>query len=123
MSEQLASLRKKGGETGFNPFIAPNASYTNASWANNATYNIAVTQMPKYITIWTVTKGTSYSGRFGVVDVANNTASQRGYWSSASHTEETWPGWENYITSITASRVSIKNVWGAELRVVIEIFY
>lgn len=90
---------------------------------NNSTKTITVSQMPKYITYFYTYYSSNKGGMFLTLDVANNKAYRYGYWSNAFHNEDYTSGYSSYITSVSASSVTIKNAYGPAGNIAIGIYY
>ena len=110
MSEVLAKLEKKGGDT-LLP-TTPDALYINNEMATNATATLSVTKKTRWIIAVFANKDTVNSFLVGLLDVENNVGYRYGYWEGAGR-EGDWINWGNYITSITDTTISIKNGFGA----------
>lgn len=126
MSEVLASLKQKGGSGGVDLSLPPDATYTNASMANNATANITVSQMPKLIAVGCYNMSNSYGFMFAFFDVTKQRGYRYGYWNSAFH-NEVWDSTNRltWINSITSSNVAFTCAWGSSYnsRVDVGIYY
>lgn len=115
---------KTGGGIDVNLSDAPDANYTNANMANNATATLAVTQKPKFIVMCLTTTSTS-NNNYGtiIIDVDNDSAYILGYWSSNFHIQSYSVQWHDYITSVSDSSIGIKNSWGSSVRVIVGAYY
>ena len=125
MSEKLCTLRTKGGGKSQTTDLSspPNAVYTNASMANNATATLAVTQIPKYIVICMNSQTSSYNYGTLIINVEDNTAYMIGYWSSTFQNQDYSTNWTDFITSVSDSSISIKNAWGSTVRMDLCVYY
>lgn len=103
--------------------IEPDQVETYKNVANNGTKTITVSQMPKYITYFHTYYSSTNGGMFLILDVANNTAYRYGYWGNAFHNEDYTSGYSSYITSVSASSVTIKNAYGSAGNIAIGIYY
>ena len=101
----------------------PNAVYTNASMANNATDTLAVTQTPKYIIICMNGQAASYNYGTLIINVEDNTAYMIGYWSNTFQNQDYSTNWTDFITSVSDSSISIKNAWGSTVRMDLCVYY
>ena len=88
--------------------------------ANNATANITVTKKPRYIHF--MCNNTTLSTMFGILDIERQTAYRYAYWQNAFH-NEVWTSWQSYVTSVTDSTVSIRNVYGGACLVIVGVYY
>ena len=124
MSEKLCTLRTKGGGGGKMTDLSspPNAVYTNASMANNATATLAVTQTPKYIVICMNAQTSAYNYGTLIINVEDNTAYMIGYWSSTFQ-NQVYSAWTDFITSVSDSSIGIKNAWGSTVRMDLCVYY
>lgn len=100
--------------------LPPDAIYTNASMANNATATLAVTQKPKYIIAYFINASTGYVA--GIFNTETEKAYRYGYWSSAYKNSE-WSNRDIYITEVSDSAVSIKNSYGSTCNVIVGAYY
>lgn len=120
MSEVLAQLEKKGGET-LIP-TTPDALYKNNSMAYNGTATLAVTKKPRLL-IWCSASTTNTQNYFvGLVDVENGTAYRYGYFDGANR-DGAWTTWQSYFTSITDTSVGIKNAFNASCNIRVGAYY
>lgn len=103
--------------------VEPNLVEQYKNVANNDTKTITVSQMPKYITYFYTYYASANGGMFLILDVANNKAYRYGYWGSAFHNEDYTSGYSSYITSVSASSVTIKNSYGSAGNIAIGIYY
>lgn len=126
MSETLAKLEKKGGgNSGTDLSLPPDIEWHTTSIANGTTHNIAVTQKPKYIIIALgPTSSASGSTMIGIYNAETDTAYRYASWGAplAWH-NEVWTVWNNYITSVTSSNVTVKNGWGGTVAMAVGIYY
>lgn len=77
----------------------------------NATATVTVTQKPKYVVVIMF----SYNAKDGLVgyyDVEKNEAYRFGYWSSTRQ-DGIWSNYDLYITSVTDSSVTVKQVYSS----------
>lgn len=118
------ALYRTGGGGGVNLSDAPDANYTNANMANNATATLAVTQKPRFIMIClTTTSASLFNYGTIIIDVVNNSAYILGYWSGSFHIQSYSAQWTNYITSVSSSSIGIKNAWGSSVRMLVGAYY
>lgn len=120
MSEVLAKLEKKGGDT-LLP-TTPDALYRNNNMGNNGTATLVVTKKPRWIIASYVHTTQTNSYFVSVIDVENGTAYRYGYFDGANH-DETWSNWQNYFPSITDTAISIKNAYGNTCGVRVGAYY
>ena len=99
----------------------PDVSWTSANMSINSTRTITVTQKPKYIQMLFINLNVS-SGFSGIFDVKNNKTFRSGYYYSTIH-NEAWSNYTDYITSVSASSVTVKNGYGNNCAVVVNIYY
>lgn len=110
-----------GGGSGTDTARQPDVIYQNASMSQNATANIAVTQMPKVIEL--VSSNSSGSASCGVYNVDTQDGWLFGYWSSSMQSQY-WTAASNYFTSITSSNIAFKNAgFSGTSRITVAVYY
>ena len=122
MAEKLAQLEKKGGGEDFDFSKVPDALYNNNNLGNSATATLAVTKKPKMIVACFINNTIPNSFLVGIINVEKNTAYRYGLWSG-SNQNAVWSNFNNYITAITDTSVSIKNSYGESCNVRVGAYY
>lgn len=99
--------------------LVPSRVETITNMANNATQSFAVSQKPRYITFFFTYYAATRGGMFLILDTTTNKAYRFGYWGSSFHNEDYSSGYTSYITSVSATSVTVKNSWGGAGNVVV----
>ena len=116
MAEHLIGLDKADGNSEM-PFLGvPDVNWIQANFAYNATHDIAVTQMPKYI--WIAFLSNTVSAMSALYDVSNN----KGY-ALYTNKSEAWADTTWTLQEITSSNVKIRNGTGGSVYANVAIYY
>lgn len=101
----------------------PNKTYQNNTAGTSGTVDITVSQKPRYIVVAIWGRNSNYRGFLGVVDVEQQKGYRMGYVTSGA-VDESWSGYANYFTTISATKVTYNTAgFGENHRVQIQIFY
>ena len=97
--------------------VAPDAFWANngTALAGNGTATVTVTQKPRYVVVLMI-HSTTNIGLMGFYDTENESAYLFGYWSGAVQ-DGTWSNYSSYITSVTSSSVTVKQVFSSNANV------
>ena len=101
----------------------PDKTYANNTAGTSGSVDITVTKKPRYIAVGIWSRTSNYRGLLGIIDVNGNKAYRMGYVGSGA-VSESWSGYTNYFTTISASKVTYSYAgFGENHRVQIQIFY
>lgn len=107
------------------PFLGypPDKTYQNNTAGTSGAADITVSQKPRYIVVAIWGRNSNYRGFLGVVNVEQQKGYRMGYVASGA-VNESWSGYSNYLTTISATKVTYNIAgFGENHRVQIQIFY
>ena len=100
----------------------PDKTYANNSAGSSGSVDITVTKKPRYIILGVWTRGNTYQGMVGIIDVTKNQAYRMGYFTSA--VAESWTNYTSYFTTISSTKVTYSYAgFSGNSRVQILIYY
>lgn len=115
-----------GGGSGSDIYLgqAPDATWASngSNLNNNVVATVAVTQKPRFVMVIMLSSNAK-EGLIGLYDVKNDKAYRFGYWSSAKQ-DSIWTNYSSYITSVTDTTVTVKQVYSnASVRTWVNCYY
>lgn len=115
-----------GGGSGSDIYLgqAPDAVWASngSNLNNNVVATVAVTQKPRFVMVIMLSSNAK-EGLVGLYDVKNDKAYRFGYWQSSVQ-DSIWTNYSSYITSVTDTTVTVKQVYSnASVRTWVNCYY